>query len=78
MLLSLTGMYMAAFFLSRSYVILLYIVTALVVAQYLAAREAFPSLQSFPLGRDLGAWPVRSAFAIAGLFVVVKVLLVSV
>lgn len=78
LLISLSGFFAAAFFLSRSYVVLLYLLAALVVGHYLSVRERFPSLPEFSLGRDLSSWPLRSALAVAALFVVVKVLLISV
>src|SRR5690606_10865779 len=58
LLLSLTGFFVAAFFLSRSYVIILYLLVAMVVAHYLRVRETYPSLPAFSLDKDLVRWPV--------------------
>jgi small-conductance mechanosensitive channel len=77
LLLSLVGFFVAAFFLSRSYVILLYLLAALVVGHYQELRRRWPALPAFRLGRDLWLWPAMAAVAVVFLYVMVKVLLVT-
>lgn len=76
LLLSLSGFFTAAFFLSRSYVVILYILVAMVVANYTRLRKEYPSLPVFSLDRDLVRWPVYSVAGVVALYVLVKVLLV--
>jgi len=76
LLLSLVGFYTTAFFLSRSYVVILYLVSALVLAHYLDLRRRDPDLPDFALGRDALLWPMLSVGAVIGLYVLVKILLV--
>lgn len=73
--LSLCGFFAAAFFLSRSYVIVLYLLAAMVVAEYTMARARFPSLPGFRVSQNLGRWFMLSTSTIAMLYVIVKVLL---
>lgn len=75
MFLSLSGMFTAAFFLSRSYVIVIYLVMAIAVGEYTSARTRFPSLPEFSLSRDIVRIPVISAGAVVVLYIVTKVLL---
>jgi putative inorganic carbon (HCO3(-)) transporter len=77
LLLSLIGFFTAAFFLSRSYVIILYLLAALVVGHYLELRRRWPTLPAFRLGRDLWLWPLVAMAGAVGLYVTVKVLLVT-
>ena len=76
LLLSLCGFFTAAFFLSRSYVVILYILIAMVVANYTRLRKEYPSLPEFSLDRDLLRWPIYAVAGVVALFVLVKVLLV--
>ena len=76
LLLSLCGFFTAAFFLSRSYVVLLYLLAALVVAHYTGMRDRNPELPAFGLQRDLVLWPAVAVAGAGGLFLMVKVLLV--
>ena len=76
LLLSLVGFWTTAFFLSRSYVVVLYLVAALVLAHYLELRRRDPELPDFALGRDALMWPLLSVGAVIGLYVLVKVLLI--
>lgn len=73
--LSLCGFFAAAFFLSRSYIILLYLLAALVVGYYAGARQRYPDLPVFDLRKDLVLWPLLSVASIVFLYVLVKVLL---
>lgn len=75
LLLSLVGFYTTAFFLSRSYVVVLYLLSALVVAHYLDLRRRDPWLPDFALGRDALLWPMVSVGGVIGLYVLVKILL---
>lgn len=75
LLLSLCGFFTAAFFLSRSYVIILYVLVALVMANYARLRREYPSLPAFSLGRDALRWPAYAVAGAAGLYVVVRILL---
>jgi O-antigen ligase len=76
LLLSLVGFFVCAFFLSRSYVVVLYLLAALVVAHYADMRREDPSLRRFSLGDDLFLVPAIGLGGAIGLFVLVKVLLV--
>jgi O-antigen ligase len=76
LLLSLCGFFTAAFFLSRSYVVVLYLLAALVVAHYTGMRGRNPELPVFELPQDAARWAFWSAAGIVGLYVLVKVLMV--
>ncbi|NOT88928.1 MAG: O-antigen ligase family protein [Lysobacter sp.] len=76
LLLSLIGFFIAAFFLSRSYVIILYLLTALVVAHYADIRRDDPGLPRFALADDILLWPAVGLGSAIFLYIVVKVLLV--
>ena len=77
LLLSQVGFYSAAFFLSRSYVILLYLLAALVLGYYTGACQRYPGLPRFELARDIVRWPLVAAASTLGLYVIVKLLLVT-
>ena len=77
LLVSLVAFFVAAFFLSRSYVIVLYLLAALVAGHYQQLRQRWPALPAFRLGRDLWLWPALAVAAVVCLYVVVKVLLVT-
>jgi O-antigen ligase len=72
---ALIGFFVAAFFLSRSYVIILYLVAALVVGDYTTARGRFPTLPAFSMRDHWMRWMATSAIAIVVLYVLVRVLL---
>ncbi len=76
LLLSLCGFFTAAFFLSRSYLVVLYLLAALVVAHYTGMRRRNPELPAFSLQYDLLRWPLWSVAGVVGLYLMVKVLLV--
>jgi putative inorganic carbon (HCO3(-)) transporter len=78
LLLSLSGAMVCAFFLSRSYVIVPYLITGIVTGAYLEARRRVPALPAFPLSRDALLWPVVGVVFVVGIYVVVKVLLAMV
>lgn len=75
LLLSLFGLYSAAFFLSRSYTVVMYLLAAMVVGYYVSARQRFPGLRLFKLTNNTWLWFSASAGSIAGFFVLVAVLL---
>lgn len=75
LLISLVGFAATAFFLSRSYVILLYLLAAVVVAHSTAVRERFPAIPGFSLGGELPRWVVLTCMATAGFYLVVRLLL---
>jgi O-antigen ligase len=78
LLLSLAGNMVCAFFLSRSYVVVIYLLTAVVVGTYLEARRRAPSLPAFRLSSDLLLWPVVGVGGTVLLYIVVKILLAMV
>ncbi|HKE49011.1 MAG TPA: O-antigen ligase family protein [Rhodanobacteraceae bacterium] len=75
LLMSLVGFFTAAFFLSRTYVIILYFIAALVVAEYAGASRRFAGLPVFRLTQDAGRWFVIAAGGVVALFVITRVLL---
>jgi putative inorganic carbon (HCO3(-)) transporter len=75
LLLSLCGLFSAAFFLSRSYMVVMYLITAMVVGFYVSARQRFPSLRLFTLADSGWRWFPAALGSIAGFFVLVAVLL---
>lgn len=75
LLVSLVGFAATAFFLSRSYVMLPYLLSALVVAHFTGVRERFPDLLPFSLGQDLIRWLVLGGTAVVAFYVLLKVLL---
>jgi len=75
LLLSLCGLFSAAFFLSRSYTVVMYLLAAMVVGYYVSARQRFPGLRLFKLASNGWFWLSASAGSIAGFFVLVAVLL---
>ncbi|HET6631267.1 MAG TPA: O-antigen ligase family protein [Rhodanobacteraceae bacterium] len=77
LLLSLCGFLAAAFFLSRSYLVILYLVAALAVGEYSGARSRWPQLRRFDLGRHLLRWPLLAAASIVVLFLTVHLLMAT-
>jgi O-antigen ligase len=75
LLLSLCGMFTAAFFLSRTYTVLMYTEAALVVGYYVGARRRYPGLPSLSLSDNWWRWIPIGLGAIVLLFVIVTVLL---
>lgn len=75
LLLSLCGLFSAAFFLSRSYTVVMYLIAAMVVGYYVSARQRFPGLRLFTLTDNVGRWFTATAGSIAGFFVLVAILL---
>ena len=75
LLLAFCGFIVAAFFLSRTYVVTLYAFVGLAVAHYSAMRLRYSFLPEFSLMRNLALWPVVSAIGAVALYIVVRVLL---
>jgi putative inorganic carbon (hco3(-)) transporter len=75
LMVALTGFFTAAFFLSRSYVILLYLLAALVVAHFSNVRERFPSVKGMRLSNDLVRWAILTPAAVVAFYLILKVLL---
>ncbi|MGY1457200.1 O-antigen ligase family protein [Luteimonas sp. A534] len=76
MLIAMVGFFACAFFLSRSYVILLYILLGLVTGWYGGAQERWAGLPVFDVKRDWVKWCVLSVASAVALWVLVKVLFV--
>jgi putative inorganic carbon (HCO3(-)) transporter len=77
LLLAQVGYIGTAFFLSRSYVILLYLLAAIVLGWYTGARRRWPDLPNYALSRDLVRWPTLAVASIVGLYILVKILLAT-
>ena len=72
---SMLGFFVAAFFLSRSYVILLYLLCGLCVALFQCARASEPPAEAVRLGPVAGRFLALEIGSIGFLFALVKVLL---
>ncbi len=75
LLLSLCGLFAAAFFLSRSYTIILYLTLAIVVGAYMGVRRRVPELPPLRLADSWWKWIPAALASIAFFFVLVAVLL---
>lgn len=75
LLMSLGAFFVAAFFLSRSYVVILYLLAALVVGHYTRMQQLYPQLPRFSLMNDAIRWPLWSVIGVIALYITVKVLL---
>lgn len=75
LLLSLCGLFASAFFLSRSYMIVMYLIAAMVAGHYVGARRRWPGLPVFRLSDGGWRWVPAAMGTIAGFFVLVAVLL---
>jgi O-antigen ligase len=75
MLISLVGFFAAAFFLSRSYQSLLYLLVAICVGHFSGARTRFPALGSPYRAGDWWRWPLLAAGSVVLLYLLVRVLL---
>jgi len=76
LLIAMVGFFACAFFLSRSYVILLYILLGLVTGWYGGAQERWGGLPAFSVQRDWFKWCVLAVGSAIVLWIVVKVLFV--
>ncbi|MDF3983202.1 O-antigen ligase family protein [Luteibacter sp. PPL201] len=75
LLLSLCGLFSAAFFLSRSYMVVLYLIAAMVAGYYVGARRRWPDLPVFRLADGGWRWLPAGACGVAFIFALVAVLL---
>jgi len=75
LLLALCGLFAAAFFLSRSYTIILYLTIAIVVGAYVGVRRRVPEMPPLRLSDSWWAWIPAALGSIAFFFVLVAVLL---
>lgn len=75
LLLSLCGLFSAAFFLSRSYMVVLYLIAAMVAGHYVSARRRWPTLPMFRLSNGGWRWVPAGVCSVFALFVLVAVLL---
>ncbi|MET0256500.1 MAG: O-antigen ligase family protein [Luteibacter sp.] len=75
LLLSLCGLFASAFFLSRSYMIVMYLIAAMVAGHYVGARRRWPDLPVFRLSDGGWRWVPAAMGTIAAFFVLVAVLL---
>ena len=57
---------------------MLYLLAVIVLGNYVGARERYPSLPRFEWSSDLMRWPLTAVASIVGLYIMVKVLLVTV
>ncbi|MHA6203853.1 O-antigen ligase family protein [Dyella soli] len=78
LLLTLCGLFAAAFFLSRSYMVVVYLIIAMVTGYYIGARQRLPALRSFNLASQWWRWVPAAMGSIVGLFALVAVLLKTV
>lgn len=76
LLLSLSGFMVAAFFLSRTYVVTLYLLGGLVVAHYSYMRSRYGVLPEFRLADNLLLWPAISMAVAVAMYILVRILLV--
>lgn len=75
LLLSLCGLFAAAFFLSRSYMVVLYLIAAMVAGYHVGARRRWPHLPVYRLADHGWRWVPTAAGGVAFIFVLVAVLL---
>ncbi|NLC61500.1 MAG: O-antigen ligase family protein [Gammaproteobacteria bacterium] len=76
LLIAMVGFFACAFFLSRSYVILLYILLGLVTGWYGGVQERWSGMPVLSVRRDWFKWSVVALCSAVGLWLVVKVLFV--
>lgn len=75
LLLSLCAFMVCAFFLSRSYVITLYLFAGILVAHYSGMRSRYRFLPEFKLSRNILLWPMVAVAGAIVLYLVVRLLL---
>jgi len=77
LLLSLYGLFSAAFFLSRSYTVVMYLLIAVVVGHYVGARQRWPGVPLLRLSDHWMRWLAASVASIVALYVITTVLLIG-
>ncbi|RYZ70807.1 MAG: O-antigen ligase domain-containing protein [Lysobacteraceae bacterium] len=75
LLLALCGFIVSAFFLSRTYVVTIYLFAGIVVAHYACMQGRYRFLPEFKLSKHLLLWPAVAAVGAVALYLVVRVLL---
>jgi O-antigen ligase len=75
LLLSLCGLFASAFFLSRSYMVVMYLIAAMVAGHYVGARQRWPDLPVFRISDGGWRWVPAAMGTVAAFFVLVAVLL---
>lgn len=68
-------MFACAFFLSRSYMVVLYLILAMVTGYYIGMRKDMSWLPELNLGHGGWRWVPAAMGSIAGLYVLVAILL---
>jgi predicted alpha/beta hydrolase len=76
LLIAMVGFFACAFFLSRSYVILLYILLGLVTGWYGGVQERWGGMPVLSVKRDWFKWCVVAVASTVALWLLVKVLFV--
>ncbi len=74
---SLVGFCVAAFFLSRSYNLLFYVLCGLATGLYIGARAVDPSLPKYSLVADLPKWVGATVLAVMSLYLMVRILIIT-
>lgn len=77
LLLSLYGLFSAAFFLSRSYTVVMYLLIAVVVGHYVGTRQRWPGVPLLRLSDHWMRWLAASVASIVALYVITTVLLIG-
>ncbi len=72
---SFIGFATTAFFLSRTYVVVLFILCAMATSHYLGARQRTPELPAYGFFSHLGLWVTLSLISIVMLYLITKVLI---
>ncbi len=71
------GLFSAAFFLSRSYTVVMYLLIALVVGHYMGARQRWPGVPLLRLSDHWMRWLAVSVASIVALYIITTILLIG-
>ena len=74
---SFVGFATCAFFLSRSYLVVLYVLCAMAVAHYQGTRLRTPELPAYGFFSHLGVWVTISLASIVALYLITKILMMT-
>lgn len=77
LLLAQCGLFAAAFFLSRSYTVVMYLLIAVVVGHYLGMRQRWPGLPILRLSDHWLRWMIASVGSIVALYILTTLLLIG-
>ncbi len=72
---SFVGFATSAFFLSRTYVVVLFVLCALAVGHYMGTRQRVPELPPYGFFSHFGLWATISMVSIVFLYIITKVLM---